>query len=301
MGAEAMFNLDRAIAEWRTAFERDAAFARHEIDELEEHLRDSVAERIAAGERLSEAFDAARVAVGMPTVLRDDYWCASEWRSGWPSRLRVVGSAGFALYTAFFLGYVLITALGGLEVGWQRYTDGPWAPVIAMVFVMLNIGVYLGFAGLMLYRGRTFIKRAGTVLSVASLGLAGHILVHEHTWFNVASSVWIWDPASATGVLGWLTFLPATNGLTLLGLVALGIWNRERTWARRSLLAFGGALSFVQAQWLWSTWAQSTTYGFTGMQSPLVVMLLTTVAYVLIAALAWNQWGRAPRTNAQVA
>ncbi|MEM1094694.1 MAG: permease prefix domain 1-containing protein [Bacteroidota bacterium] len=287
-----MFDLDRAIAEWRTAFERDAAFARHEIDELEAHLRDSVAERIAAGERPSEAFDAVRDSLGTPSVLRADFVQFGEWSKGWPRLLRTVGSAGFVLYVGFMLGYNLFASLYGPDAFWDGYADGPWAPVVAVSFVMLNLGIYLGFAVLLIHQSRTLVQRVGASLSVAGLGLALCFHVQAGSWIGSFSS--IYDPHGITGALGSLTFVTLTNGLTLLGLMAIIIWNRERTWLRRALMAFGVFLMYGQTQVLWQAWLKTSPNGSDWTTSPFVIMLVAAVAHVLLALLAWSRWVRRP-------
>lgn len=266
-----MFDLDRAIAEWRTAFERDVAFARHEIDELEAHLRDSVAERIAAGERLSEAFDAVRASLGTPTVLRTDFVQVGEWSKGWLHLLRTVSSVGFVLYVGFMI-FTTVAILAGFSASLDL-----WGYVMGWLLTPLNVAVYIGFTALLLSRGRTVVQRSGILLSVTSFGIAAYL--------NAGAGLGV------LGVMIGLTILSPANGLTLLGLVALIIWNRERTWLRRALTAFGGLLVFFQAYLLWVAWPDASLMGS---NRTFVALLLPTLAYMFLASAAWSRWVRRP-------
>jgi len=284
-----MFDLDRAIAEWRTAFERDAAFARHEIDELEAHLRDSVAERIAAGEQLADAFAAVQAALGTPTALRPDFQQFDVWGKGWPALLQAVSRAGLILYAALFIVYMITALFGGLEEFWTIYAEGPLAPALATVLVVLNLGICIGFAGVMFYQGSTILQRAGAIISLASLGFAGYLLAQEQVAFTLNASGWIWDPTGVTGILGSLTFLVSTNGLTMLGLVALGIQFRAQEKVYRSIYILGNILALWQGGQL-----QYALDDFAWNGAPYAVLVLATLAYTMLSTVAWNRWVRRP-------
>ncbi len=71
-----MFNLERAIDEWRRGFHRFPSFEDGVLAEVESHLRDEFARRKAAGAGDEEAFAAATACVGRPEALGAEYFKA---------------------------------------------------------------------------------------------------------------------------------------------------------------------------------------------------------------------------------
>ncbi len=73
-----MFDLEKAIAAWRRSFEHRRVFSPDDLEELERHLRDTVAWRTARGMAPREAFEAALQEVGdygtTETEYRKVYW-----------------------------------------------------------------------------------------------------------------------------------------------------------------------------------------------------------------------------------
>ncbi|MEM1094693.1 MAG: hypothetical protein AAGJ10_08825 [Bacteroidota bacterium] len=264
-----MFDLDRAIAEWRTAFERDAAFARHEIDELEAHLRDSVAERIAAGERLSEAFDAVRASLGAPSVLRTDFQQVDVWSKGWIRYLRLVAIAGLGLYAAFILAQVLV---GRIDTEWIREIWRTGVVSTSYVLRLANALVYIG-AMYMLFKVRPtrqtrMLGSLSLMLSCAAMGILA---------------------ASAAGILPRVG-LSGVNALLIIGLVSGISYTKQRSGVDR--IAFIACLVGFSFE-LWRVW---TLAGMTGRSaSATVAMTLLSLSASGVAGLAvWHRWHTAP-------
>jgi putative ABC transport system permease protein len=81
-----MFDLERAIAEWKKTLRRNPAVEDGHIAELEANLRDEVEDLIARGRRLEEAFAQAVKTTGRPQDLEAEYLKArTRRRFGRPS------------------------------------------------------------------------------------------------------------------------------------------------------------------------------------------------------------------------
>jgi hypothetical protein len=70
---KAPFDLNHAIQEWRTSLGESPAFRRENLDELETHLRDSIATLEQRGLAVDEAFLIATRRVGGETVLGNEF------------------------------------------------------------------------------------------------------------------------------------------------------------------------------------------------------------------------------------
>jgi len=68
-----MFNLEKAILEWRRSFRRFASYEEGVLAELETHLRDEFGRLKRAGAGDEEAFAAAALAVGRPEAVGAEY------------------------------------------------------------------------------------------------------------------------------------------------------------------------------------------------------------------------------------
>ena len=67
------FNLDKSIAAWRSMLSRKQVFFGDDLEELEGHLRDHVAELIREGISEQEAFQRAQSHLGDFTHLEKAY------------------------------------------------------------------------------------------------------------------------------------------------------------------------------------------------------------------------------------
>jgi hypothetical protein len=64
-----MFELERAISEWRREMQCRGIKGAETLDELESHLRDDVEEQVRSGMQIQQAFDAARAGIGQSESL----------------------------------------------------------------------------------------------------------------------------------------------------------------------------------------------------------------------------------------
>ena len=73
-----MFDLDKAIAEWRQQSLSAGIQNPLVLDELESHLRDDVERQVRSGISARQAFDAATRRIGQPGVLRAEFKKAEQ-------------------------------------------------------------------------------------------------------------------------------------------------------------------------------------------------------------------------------
>src|SRR4051812_6178372 len=70
---DAMFNLDKAIAEWRGRMTAGGIKKSEVLDELESHLRDDIEQRTGQGLSVEAAFSAAVEALGQSRALEQEF------------------------------------------------------------------------------------------------------------------------------------------------------------------------------------------------------------------------------------
>jgi len=118
-----MFNLDRAIADWRRRAAAGGINSPGVLDELESHLRDDIEEQTGRGVDTREAFDSAILRIGKVKPLRAEF--AKSTRARGHGRRRFArgvcfGSAAFVLlantWSVIALGLGTLELLGGLTV-----------------------------------------------------------------------------------------------------------------------------------------------------------------------------------------
>lgn len=67
------FNLETFIATWRAQFKYSRQFTDSDLDEMERHMRDQMAELVEAGATLRDAFTEAISEMGGLTRAEDEY------------------------------------------------------------------------------------------------------------------------------------------------------------------------------------------------------------------------------------
>src|ERR1051326_3554809 len=78
-----MFELERAIADWRQQMAASGVKSSEILNELESHLRDEIARQMQAGVAARQAFENAVQSIGSAHALKEE--CAKV--SGRPSKL----------------------------------------------------------------------------------------------------------------------------------------------------------------------------------------------------------------------
>src|SRR6478752_10540393 len=83
-----MFNLERAILEWRVQLLAAGVNNPEIVDELESHLREDCARRVESGETEERAFELAVQSVGQASVLKDEFAKIGGKKCAWLRKLK---------------------------------------------------------------------------------------------------------------------------------------------------------------------------------------------------------------------
>ena len=68
-----MFDLERAITDWRQHMTEGGVASAEVLDELESHLREDVEEQVRSGTDVARAFDSAVRRIGTAAMLRNEF------------------------------------------------------------------------------------------------------------------------------------------------------------------------------------------------------------------------------------
>jgi hypothetical protein len=112
-----MFELDRAIAEWRRQMSAGGVESSTTLDELESHLREDIEQQARSGMGLQQAFEIASKQIGSATRLKAEFRNA-----GVPLETWFVNLAGIACGTIAFLfsGWILCFLFHReIDFGWK--------------------------------------------------------------------------------------------------------------------------------------------------------------------------------------
>jgi len=90
-----MFNLERAILEWRVQLVAAGVNNPEIVDELESHLREDCARRVESGESEERAFELAVQSVGQASVLKDEFSKISGKKCAWLRKLKDIVTGHF--------------------------------------------------------------------------------------------------------------------------------------------------------------------------------------------------------------
>jgi hypothetical protein len=268
--------IDTDIAEWRSAVGRGGAVAPADADELEHHLRDSVAELVEAGLSEDEAFLVAVKRLGKVDLLTAEF--AREhserlWKqlvldhreepSGW--RQSPILAAGFAALAA------VLTQAARILAGVPQ-SDSAWFLRDLSLFVLTPLAAYFACS-----RGIRPSRAVGLGVVVAVLAVAVNLfpfvrdadtdlLVAVHLpvmlWFVVGAAYLARDWRSSARRMDFVRFtgewaiyyvLIALGGGVLLALTGLvlepiapGAVNDVYLW----VLPSGAAAAILVAAWL---------------------------------------------------
>jgi hypothetical protein len=272
-----MEHLEIRIAEWRTYVARDVAVDGRDLDELEAHLRDQIADLDAAGLTTDEAFLVAVKRMGDLDTLAREFACEHGDRL-W-KQLVVSGAAGptrpssgWVEAVLFAVGAAVAVQVARLVAGFPAGEAPGWLLRNASLFVLPFLAGYLA------HRRRLDARRWGLtavpfVLAAAAVNLprypegsATEVLVALHLpvvlWFVVAypymggtlrSHERRMDFVRFTGEWFIYYVLIALGGGVLLALTALileptgtGLADRVVEW----VLPSGAAGAIVVAAWL---------------------------------------------------
>jgi hypothetical protein len=183
-----MFNLDEAMAEWRTRMVAAGIKSPAVLDELESHLREDVDERMRSGSNAPEAFAAAEERLGQANRLKAEFEQA-EGRTA-------LGSQGWLRAFAMGLGILMgICFLGFSAFGLLRHELGAWHRVLGFSALgamgLLGSGSFLlsrRFLGPAEPRLKTVAAFGGPVVWIAWM-LGFFHLILPHCELEIASLI----------------------------------------------------------------------------------------------------------------
>ncbi|MFK7846720.1 MAG: ABC transporter permease, partial [Rhodothermales bacterium] len=98
-----MFDLDKSLAAWRSSYTQRRAFSTEDLDELEQHIRDQVAEEIAEGETPQTAFDRAMKDMGAWDAAEQEYGKVFWHKAKRQRRLSEELNWRYAMFKSYFL------------------------------------------------------------------------------------------------------------------------------------------------------------------------------------------------------
>ena len=202
-----MHNLQQLVAEWRKSM-AELGVGRRTLDELENHLRETVNQLVRSGTSETEAFRSAVTQLGTPPMI------ASEFR-------KLNSSTWLPVKLAMGLGILLAVALAALLA--MKF-DGRGLTVLLKIHVWT---VTLGYVGTFLLGGigicfvcqRCFsdfsrsrleaLKRTSFTFSSLAAMLTAVGIGLAMLWAKAAwGRYWAWDPkeTGALCILAWLIF-----------------------------------------------------------------------------------------------
>ncbi|MEM8781795.1 MAG: hypothetical protein AAGE65_02975 [Planctomycetota bacterium] len=205
-------DINSHIRRWRRNLEQHNVLTRHEIDELESHLRDAIAAELRQGQTELAAFQIAAEQLGETTRLATEYrkTRASKRRWSW-SPLNVLHLT-IAMGNVTLIGALLVipfTAVAVVAPGFVwggtrsvMSAQGSWPIDVIEVALMLLIPMTM--LSLLVY-GRASVYLAGL------LGVLLHAFAGLMIWANLFDS-----PASPSNAKFIFKFTAAAIGLAAL-------------------------------------------------------------------------------------
>jgi hypothetical protein len=198
-----MQSLEQLISHWRATMRKN--LDTDSVEELEQHLRETIAADIRAGQSPADAFASASKSLGSGDCIAAEFNKVSfaDW---WAVKVSFVGAAVVTLIALYFL-----ILLSGRQFGWwlgthvAAVTIGYFATFItgALGIAYVTERCFSDFTG---SRLRAAAKTATVWSGVAAILVAVAILFGM-VWAKLAwGRYWAWDPkeTGAFGILVWL-------------------------------------------------------------------------------------------------
>jgi hypothetical protein len=184
-----MFELERAISDWRREMQCRGIKGAETLDELESHLRDDLEEQVRSGMQIRPAFDMARAHVGTTGSLETEFEKirSTEFFHRWKNALlNFIGVPNYHLITNMNTSY----PSSNLETRWASYLKAGTflAPslilwIFSCVFMMPKLKQICGNAGFALptILQATLFATAHPVLILAAIVLPFFVLEWRST------------------------------------------------------------------------------------------------------------------------
>jgi len=232
-----MYELEQEIQAWKNGVSRLESMRSHNVEELEQHLRDSIAELQSAGLRENEAFLIATTRVGEPEALGQEFGKVNGGHV-WAQRMFWMLSGflffeivQFAISAMASLAQLLATFVGGDGAAIGAASVGMTLLCWLALAVWLRHGAthrsdnYSLTRVLLTYRGKAICGGVAAILLVATLAKFGsQISLYKITAIEeigVAAMIMAWANASLS---------------VLLPLILLVIWLSIRKRAQGGII-----------------------------------------------------------------
>lgn len=206
-----MFDLDGAVREWRREFANERSFSRHDLDELEDHLRAAYEVELV----LNPAAAPARAFAGACETLGTAGALSEEFAKVGGRTWRRVLNAGWLLFAVSF--FLPVARHGIRLVG--NFGDGLLPGIQALILAVGGFAGTLGVAS-----GLTNLVMAATFWRIGDAGrIRVRVLALLMTLAVVLNLCWLVlgdDPSGLyAGYFAWLGSF---------GVVGTGLWLRSR-------------------------------------------------------------------------
>lgn len=221
METAAQFDLTKAIQGWREKLASSPALNSHDLDELEQHLRDSITALQGKGLAAHEAFWVARGRLGASEALNAEFGKVNI-EQVWGDRLQwmVTGYIAFGLGISFIGGLVTFTTVGLFKLTTPSLILGPGS-------LVLHVAMLAGFFLLLWQSGtnkdgllwrtgcwlKTRPRTAGAIallltVSISAISASAHALAAKLMPPQTYSYLMVWRwPASTLLVFLYPVFL----------------------------------------------------------------------------------------------
>jgi hypothetical protein len=161
-----MFNLEQAILDWRRRMLDAGIKAPVPLDELENHLRDDVEQKIRSGLSGQQAFDAAVQQVGCANAIKAEF-----------KKIPAMGGRNQMLQTIVILTALFGTVFGGAMV---LPALGRWHQTGILIWWPIAVGAALvavtGWGALYGIRRRR-VARGGNLISIGAIAAGAFYVV----------------------------------------------------------------------------------------------------------------------------
>lgn len=208
-----MFDLERAVVDWRRGFAKERSFTRYDLDELEDHLRAAYEVELSLNPGLApdRAFGYACEALGSPSAISEEF--AKVGGRGWR---RTVAAGWLVFATSFFLP----VARHGITLGEGNLQEGLLPGVQAL---LLALGGWGGAIGVL--SGLTNLFMLGTFWRISDAGRGrARLLAWLMTLGMVLNLCWFVLTGDRSdlyaGYYAWMASF---------GVVGSGLWVRARS------------------------------------------------------------------------
>ena len=208
-----MFDLERAIAEWRQRMGGAGITSPETLEELAGHLREEMGRRMAAGEAEEVAFNLASEGLGEATALRAEFKKIEEGR--WSRPLAYTAWGIFVV--SFFLpafdtgaGWRCAGLSASIWFDWLLHKNEIWSDYHLALLTLANM-VMVGSPLLLRLSTRTgFAWNCVRAAAVGSILLVWSFLIRLacSDWQDLRFGAWVWG---VSFVLLWVAMFKVSH------------------------------------------------------------------------------------------